>query len=104
LLDDNRVNGIFARGADVTVERTVVRATRAQDADRRFGRGIESDAQLFCAPDGTGCTQGIRPKLAVTTSLVAESHNIGVYAYGSDVALSGTVVRDTQPRVLDQQY
>jgi hypothetical protein len=105
VIDGNRNVGVYVRGADLAMERSVVRGTLPSAVDQRFGRGIEAEQQLVCAnATSAQCESGARPKLDLRHSLVEHNHNVGIYAYGVDATLDGAVVRDTLPRASDQHF
>jgi hypothetical protein len=77
--------GVIAIGADLTIERTVVRDTQALAG--AFGRGVESSY------DPTGGDHS----LTLTASLVERNHEVGVYVAGHTVTIDASVIRDTLP-------
>ncbi|MBW2454573.1 MAG: hypothetical protein JRI68_08685 [Deltaproteobacteria bacterium] len=92
LVTGNRDVGLVARGADVTVEGTIVRDTLARISDERHGRGVVSEHEPGA---------GERSSLVLTDSLVERSREIGVFAAGTDLLVEGSVVRNTEPQLSD---
>ncbi len=85
LIDGNRDAGLFVSGSDVTVEGTVVRRT-TPDITSSYGRGITT--RPF--PE-----TGRRSALWLTTSVIAENTDVGVFVGGSDATIDRTAVLDT---------
>jgi hypothetical protein len=79
--------GVLAYGSDVAIDASVVRDTAPSAEDGTWGRGIYAD---------TSEASGERARVVVTRSLVDKSHDVGVFVSGSEVQLSGTLVRQTQ--------
>jgi len=69
------------------VERSVVRDTREQASDNRFGAGIQASAQA-------GLSQG--SELVLRDSLVAGNRNTGIGVNSSRATVERSVVRDTR--------
>jgi hypothetical protein len=85
LVDGNGTTGIFGVGAELTVERTVVRRT-LPDSTQWFGRGINirpDPALIF------------RPVLHLSTSVIAESYDVGIFVGGGDAIIDRTLIQDT---------
>jgi len=84
-LDHNDDYGIGVFGSDVTIEATMVRdSLPAFGPD--LGRGMEiEDEPMF----------GERASVVVRTSIFERNHAVGISAFGADVAVEGTSIRDT---------
>jgi hypothetical protein len=84
--------------ADVTVHGTVVRNTQPELASNTSGRGI--NIQPFCRSEG--CLPDTGATATITASVIEDNREMGVFVMASEVLVENTVVRRTQPRVLDQ--
>ena len=87
LVAGNRTEGIAVFSSRATVERSVVRDTREQASDNRFGAGIQASAQ-------SGLSQG--SELVLRDSLVAGNRNTGIGVNSSRATVERSVVRDTR--------
>jgi hypothetical protein len=83
LVEDVRRIGIFAAGAELTVDAAVVRRTALGGAS---GRGVEAIA---------GESNGAPATLTLRRSLVEANRTEGVYVLGADATIENTVVRGT---------
>jgi hypothetical protein len=83
LVEDVRQIGVYAAGADLTVDAVVVRRTALGGAS---GRGVEAVDEPFT---------GRRSTLMLRRSLVEANRTEGVYVLGSDATIENTVVRGT---------
>jgi hypothetical protein len=92
LLERNRYFGASALGANLSLDRCVVRDTLPRDSDGTGGEGVSAEY------DGT---TGLRSSLAVTGSLVERSRTVGLSVIGSSGTVAGTVLRDTSPEQSD---
>jgi hypothetical protein len=95
LVDENHDSGIYVVGSRATLEGVVIRRTLPQASDGLFGRGISAE------PDDVS---SLAPTIAVTSSLVEDNYDYGVFASGAETTLDGVVVRRTWPRQSDQAY
>ncbi len=86
LLDQNQDFGVSVSGSDVTIESTIVRATRSR-SDGMFGRGIGIQHDQATHE---------RARLTLRTSLVEGSHDSGVSVIDSDATIESTTVRNTE--------
>lgn len=86
--------GTYVAGAEVTVERSVVRGTLPSMSDQRFGRGLSVHP---------GPISGSASQSAVRSSLVEQNREVGVAIVGSEIDLEGSVVRGTLPQAADQR-
>lgn len=87
VVEENRDVGVRIAGSQVTVEGVVVRGTLPRQSDQQagYGIGIRGDAAA--------------PTLAlVKSSLVEESHDMGVFVVGTEATIEGVVVRRTLPQ------
>ncbi|MDI3287477.1 right-handed parallel beta-helix repeat-containing protein [Polyangium sp. 15x6] len=87
LIEDNHEVGVFAGGAEVSIEATVVRGTRP-DANGNDGIGI-------AAEDRDNPPE--RASVRLIHSLVEKNHRTGVLVTGSDMEIDGSAVRETMP-------
>ncbi|MFH2008619.1 MAG: right-handed parallel beta-helix repeat-containing protein [bacterium] len=94
LISGNRQLGLHATGVDVTVTGSVIRDT-LPGSDGTYGRGIDVE----CDPGLSTCG-----RLTVTDSLVTGNRSVGLAAHGADVAISGSVIRDTLAQQSDGLY
>ena len=95
LVADNRAAGLVVLSSKATVERTVVRNTRSQASDMRFGAGIQVAAQA-------GLSGG--SELALRDSLVADNRTAGLVVLSSKATVERSVVRGTQAQFSDKQF
>ena len=95
LVVGNRSTGIVLVSSRATVERSVVRDTRQQEADNKFGLGIEVSAKA-------GLSQG--SELTLRDSVVAKNRATGIAVVGSQATVERSVVRDTQEQAADHKY
>ncbi len=86
--------GILVWGASLTVERCVVRDTQPATSDYG-GRGIS------VADDAVS---GTRSDVAIRRSVVASNRTYGIVGWGSDMTVEDTLVHDTLPRVIDDDF
>ncbi len=87
--------GIYLAGSQATIERTVVRVTSSQQSDGRWGCGlIAVTLPTVVAP----------PWVTLRSSLLEQSQTIGLLSQGVKSLIESTVVRDTAPQSLDNQY
>jgi hypothetical protein len=100
LIEHNTDIGLSIKGADVTVEATVVRGTLPDATQQATGRGI--NIQPVC--DAATCDPATRANVTIRGSVVAQNHDIGIFIGGSDVIMDATVVRDTWPRAADGNF
>lgn len=94
LIEQSTDVGLYIKGADVTVDATVVRGTVPGTAEGSSGRGI--NIQLAC--DAFTCDPATRANATIRGSFVAQNFDLGIFIGGSDVILDATVVRDTWAR------
>ncbi|MDI3289017.1 right-handed parallel beta-helix repeat-containing protein [Polyangium sp. 15x6] len=85
LIERATVAGVYAKGATITVDRSVVRET-ACNTSGRFGRGIDAESE--------GMT---RANVTVSGSRIERNHEMGILVGGSDALIDATVVEETQP-------
>jgi hypothetical protein len=87
VLERNQDSGIFAVGAALDMEHSVVRDTLPRALDGTFGYGISlqpnDDILVGSAAD-------------IRTSVIERNIDIGILALGTAVSLSRTIVRDTR--------
>jgi len=90
LIERNQVSGVFASGANVTVETTLIRDTIEELATGLLGRGISVTGQAANDP--------VRTTALVRYSALERNHEVGVFAGGSvDLVLEASRISDTLP-------
>ncbi|MFH2008530.1 MAG: right-handed parallel beta-helix repeat-containing protein [bacterium] len=94
VIDSNTKGGLQLAAGDATVQSTVVRDSLPA-ATGLLGRGIDA----WCDPELLVCGT-----VDVSDSLVSGNHDLGVYASGMDATITGTIIRDTQPREVDGRF
>jgi hypothetical protein len=87
--------GIMVSGSEASIESTVVRHSFGRAGDGKFGRGISAQPP---------CTSGIcdsrfRSTIALRGSVIAASHDTGIFLSSSDATIEGTLVVATDPMV-----
>jgi hypothetical protein len=90
IVSQSHDSGIYVEGSDATIEESLVADTQPA-ADGTQGRGI--NAQIFGDQRAT---------VVLRASNVERNFEIGVGAFGSDLTIEDSVVRDTAPRASDQ--
>jgi nitrous oxidase accessory protein NosD len=85
LVARNHRGGVVAYGGTATIERSVVRDTRAQASENGSGVGIM--VRLY---------KGVPATLQLTDSLVDNNRLVGVGVYSADATIQRSIVRDTQ--------
>ena len=88
LVANNRSVGMSLLSSKVIMERTVVRDTREQSSDGRFGTGIEASIQ----PD-----QSLPTELTIRDSLIMRNHQVGIAFVLSRGKIMRSAVIDTLP-------
>jgi Right handed beta helix region len=89
---ENQHPGVSIKGAQVTLERTIVRDTRSRDLDKAGGDGIQA---LF---DSEGPA-----KLTLKQCLLEGNRNVGLVLAGAEATLERTVVQNTWPQAKDSK-
>jgi uncharacterized protein DUF1565 len=87
LIEKNHNVGVYLNGANVTLERVIIRGTLPRPSDGGAGRGLGIE----------GMTTAL-----VQSSIVEGNHELGVNVLGANATFEGTIVRDTRPRPSDQ--
>jgi len=100
VLEDSLVEGstgisVFVGGSTATIERSVVRNTKPDAFDARFGRGICGQTSLI---------NGVVSDLTIRDSLVEENTEAGIYVDGSSALVDRCVVRATRARASDGAF
>jgi len=95
LVQGNHAYGIRALSSALTVERSIVKDTRAEVASKLYGFGIAAVDQLNFGKPST---------LAVSDSIVSGSTTAGVAIANSTAVLQRSTVRDTAASTLDQRF
>ena len=87
----SRTYGVLVIGSDLEMDTTEIRDTEARETDHSFGGGLE----IELADDGD-------PSSAVVSwSTFEDNRDRGVFAWGSNVTVLGTIVRATKPVLAD---
>ncbi|MBW2457203.1 MAG: right-handed parallel beta-helix repeat-containing protein [Deltaproteobacteria bacterium] len=89
---NNRQAGVYGIGLDLTVEATVVRDTRPEAADERWGAGF------YLVDDPSGA---YRSEATIRSCLVTDNHEVGLFVAGSDALVESTILRNTLPSADD---
>lgn len=92
VVEDNTSTGVDVLGSTLTLEESVVRATRPT-ASARLGFGV------FAAADGDRPTH-----LVMRKSHVADDTTVGVVLLGSDGEIEDSVVSGTRPQPFDGRF
>ncbi|MFC1482567.1 right-handed parallel beta-helix repeat-containing protein, partial [Myxococcota bacterium] len=85
----NRMVGLVTEGVDTQVTSTVISETAAQLSDGKYGYGLAAQ----CHRDTGTCAS-----MQVEGSLITRNHEIGLATFGTEVTVSGSIVRDTMVR------
>jgi len=93
LISGNRTAGISLYSAKALVERTVVRDTREQLANKEGGRGFQVSIQ----PGKT-----LQPELTLRDSVISGNLDSGLFLVSAKALVERTVVRDTRASMVDQ--
>ncbi len=93
LFEQNYAIGVYVSGSEATIEGTVLRTTQPRLSDQTSGRGIAIQYSTATSE---------RANVTLRRSLVEQNHDFGVYLWGSDATIEGTVVRTTLPRASTQ--
>jgi hypothetical protein len=93
-LDNNHSSGVFVVGSDANIESTVVRGTLAAAGDSASGHGVT----ITHANDTGNDASAI-----VRQSIIEDNREAGIALLGAAATFDGVVVRNTQPRVLDER-
>jgi uncharacterized protein DUF1565 len=88
LVSESNDHAIHIGGSDAAVEATVMRDTVAALPAPGRGISVEPLCPGVCLP-GTG------GRLTLSRSSIARTHQVGVFAAGSEASLDGVMVRDT---------
>jgi hypothetical protein len=91
LIEQTGQFGVGQRGADVTIEESLVR-----DSDDILGSETGAGISLLFTP--TDLTQ----RLTVRRSVVERSYNVGIFVAGGEALVEATVVRNTKPDATDE--
>jgi hypothetical protein len=94
LVASNRYCGINIEDSSAVLERTVVRDTQAQEQPGTSVADVEGGGIMII---GSATTAELQTK----DSLVTGNHEFGVMIRGAEVTLETTVIRNTSPRVTD---
>jgi len=100
VVEDSHALGIFAIGADMSIDTTALRRTQPQASDQSGGRGI--DIQSCSIPDG--CSKSVPSSASIRGSLIEDSHDIALFVAGSELTLEGAVIRRIMPRASDALF
>jgi hypothetical protein len=92
IVERSRGNGVIGIGADVTLERLVVRDTEVQEDIQQGGIGVRLDADPSVGP----------ALLLARSSVIERSHQVGIGLRSSNGTLDSTIVRDVAADALGQ--
>jgi hypothetical protein len=87
IIEDNADLALYVDGSDATIDATVVRRTQPR-ADGRYGRGLSIQDDFFTGAPSTAM---------LTSMLVHDNREVGLYVEGSQAEVESTVLRFTQP-------
>jgi hypothetical protein len=95
IVERNHSAGVWISGSQVSVSDTVIRDTLNALADGKEGSGLDLsvDSETMARSTGT-----------LTSSLIAKNHDGGIVAFGSDLTVKSTIVRDTEARDFDKRF
>jgi hypothetical protein len=101
-IDQNHA-GLTITAADATVENSVIRNSLPSGADGKLGRGVS--IQLACGESSMGlqCDFTARGTGHIISSVIEQSHQVGLFVTGADATLESSVLRTTQPQAVDQR-
>jgi hypothetical protein len=88
VVSGSREIGVFSYGVDTEITATVVRDTLPQEVSGEFGRGVSAQ----CYPEAGACGS-----LRISSSLVTNSENVGIFVSGVPTTLERVAVIDTRP-------
>ena len=94
VIEQHGDHGIYASGAQLSIDSTLVRDVDARASDDLFGRGIGIQLDI---PTGLGATG------TITGTVIERTTDSGLFVYAANASASGLVVRDTKPRP-DQNF
>lgn len=86
VVEDSSDIGMYVTGGDLTVEASIVRGT--VEGNEYYGGGVYAATAI----DDPG-----RTELMATRSVIEDNTDVGVVAFGADVTISASVVRDSRP-------
>ena len=95
LVEGNRDLGLSLWSSRATVERSVIRDTRENAADKNFGRGIQAAVEA-------GQSQG--SELTLRDSLVTGNRTDGIVLFSSKASVLRSVVGDNLEQASDKQF
>ena len=95
LIERNRSEGIHLLSSAMTIERSIVKGTSAEEASKLYGFGVAAVAQTYV---------GKPSKLTASDCIVAHSTTSGIGVANSTATLERIVVRETEPSALDQRF
>jgi len=90
LVEENHKAGVWIYGAEALVESTVARLTQPAGAGHGIGIGVQHD--VISKRRGVAAVRGC---------LVEQNREVGIFAGAADVTIESTLVRATQPGVLN---
>jgi len=92
LIESVAREGVFALGAQLTVERTVIRDV-ASGSDKKSGEGLRAELDVMVTKR--------RADVSIRRSVIERATQAGVSCLASTVRVEGSVVRETRARVSD---
>lgn len=90
----NHEAGVFVQGGTMLIDRSAIVDTQPSP-EGIYGRGINVQSELEA---------GLSSEVTVVASVIADNHELGVYAEGSTLALVGSLIRGTKPRPGDGHF
>jgi Protein of unknown function (DUF1565) len=93
LVERTHAFGLFIAGSQAHLENVVVRDIEPRQSDQTAGHGIHVQPDFIT---------GIQGSARVVSTVVARTHDLGIFAGASEADFEGLVVRDTRPRAFDQ--
>jgi hypothetical protein len=95
VIENNRTVGLLVASSKATIQAVVVRSTQPRAADKQGGLGIsiEDDPRVATASN-----------VSIQSSLVELNLQSGINIAGSQVTVTGTIVRNTGPRATDGAF
>jgi hypothetical protein len=91
LIERSHDVGVVIHGSDASLEASLIR-DMFPASDGRFGRAVDIEDDK---------TSGLHSTAMLTGSVIERVYDIGIFLAGSEMGMSGVVVRDVQPTFAD---